>query len=604
MSRALDLILPKLSKVKRSRTGGYVACCPAHDDHSPSLSINVSPEGKLLLYCYVGCSFESICHALDLKPQDLSPPSNQQAQRTRYEIRDTEGNLVSSHVRLDKPEGKQVFWDPPLKTLDLGVKDVPLYRSQDIPRFDPDRWVYLTEGEKCCDLLRNHFGTQVLGTVTGAASQHSAQVFSSLKGLRVALWPDNDAVGMKHMRGAYVLATAAGAKEVVLLNPKELGLRHEGDDAEQWLEMQRATHTHKQLADILERCEFPQLKTPEEGPLPQEAPPTEEPAFVSFASLLPVSLWRLERRATGEEIPIPLPFRHLEPSFGGGLWAGAHYIVGTTGSGKTQIALEMAKSAAMKGYPVLYIALELGELDLVSRLITPAPYRWSETFLGKLPNEAWGGVIGLAGSLRSLPLYFEFGDPRGWPYTRLLQSVEQLRQKHPEGPLLVVLDFLQLVGDESATNPRVRPLEPRARVGNAAYLARQCAKNHGVSVLVLSSTARSNYPQLTASDVPEGLSSDGRVMEPHRFIGTAKESGDVEFSGDTVTAIVRAPLTLDKERYLLVTAKSRYGAPRWAELHFDGSNFMVPEPTMALELALRDKEAAALKGAKGEHYDF
>ncbi len=606
MPTSLGELLSKLTKVRKSRTGGYIACCPAHEDHSPSLSLDVAPDGRLLLYCYVGCSFEAICSALNLQPQDLFPtPTATPNQRIRYEIRDKEGQLVSSHLRLDTPQGKRVFWEPTLKTLGLSVKEVPFYRSQDILRFDPQRWVYLTEGEKCCDLLRNHFGTQALGTVTGAATQHDAQVFASLKGLRVALWLDNDRVGLEHMRRAYPLAVAGGAAEVVMLDPQGLGLTQEGDDAEQWIERQRGARTRKEMTETLERCHFLQLKEVEpKEELPSEARP-ETPNFVSFASLLPVSLWRLERRATGEDKPIPLPFPHLAPSFGGGLWAGAHYFIGATGSGKTQIALEIAKSAATKGYPVLYIALELGELDLVSRLVTPPAHRWSETFLGRLPAGAWGSLLDMANALRPLPLYFEFGDPRGWPYSQLLQSVEQLRHKHPEGPMLVVLDFLQLVGDESLTNPRVRPLEPRARVGNAAYLARQCAKNYGASMLLLSSTARSNYQQLSANDLPEGLEADGRVTEPHRFVGTAKESGDVEFSGDTVTAIVRAPLDFDKERYLLVTAKSRYGAPRWAELHFDGSNFSVPDANATLDTALRAREYSASNRPPGSiEYEF
>ena len=595
MPNSLDKILLKLSKVQRSHTGGFVACCPAHDDHSPSFSIKEEANGKILFYCYAGCSFEAICHALDLTPQDINPASANQPQRTRYEIRDLEGNLVSSHVRRDTPEGKLISWDPPLKPMGLSLREVPFYRSQDIPRFDPNRWVYLTEGEKCCDLLRNNFGTQALGTVTGAASQHDAQVFASLKGLKVVLWPDNDVVGQTHMQKARVLATAAGAAQIVMLNPKEMGLSREGDDAEQWIEHQRATRSHQELAQLLEACQFPKTQALKEAP-PTQAPPEEEPTFVSLESLLPVSLLRLEKRATGEEKPVPLPFPHIAQSFGGGLWAGAHYIVGTTGSGKTQIALEFAKYAAVKGYPALYIALELGEMDLVSRLVTPPPHRWSDTFLGKLPTNAWPDLVSRANSMKTWPLYFEFGDPRGWPYTRLLRSVEQLRQKHPEGPLLVVLDFLQLVGDESLINSRVRPLEPRARVGAAAYMARQCAKNYGVSMLLLSSTARNNYGQLSATELPEGLASDGRVTEPMKFIGTAKESGDVEFSGDTVTAIVKAPFSAEKERYLLVTAKSRYGAPRWAELHFDGSNFSVPEVGNSLEVALRSKELAPKGG--------
>jgi hypothetical protein len=41
------------------------ACCPAHDDHTPSLSITDGSDGRLLLHCFAGCSFRDIHAALD-----------------------------------------------------------------------------------------------------------------------------------------------------------------------------------------------------------------------------------------------------------------------------------------------------------------------------------------------------------------------------------------------------------------------------------------------------------------------------------------------------------------------------------------------------------
>ena len=54
--------------------GGYSCLCPAHDDHSPSLSISLGNDGKLLLKCFVGCSFEDIIQAL--KHKNLLPDSS------------------------------------------------------------------------------------------------------------------------------------------------------------------------------------------------------------------------------------------------------------------------------------------------------------------------------------------------------------------------------------------------------------------------------------------------------------------------------------------------------------------------------------------------
>lgn len=48
--------------------------CPAHDDSSPSLSVSVSEEGRLLVHCFAGCSQISVIDAL--KNLRLWPSSN------------------------------------------------------------------------------------------------------------------------------------------------------------------------------------------------------------------------------------------------------------------------------------------------------------------------------------------------------------------------------------------------------------------------------------------------------------------------------------------------------------------------------------------------
>ena len=44
--------------------GSYgTACCPAHDDRSPSLSIS-ERDGKLLVHCHTGCDQQAVWDAL------------------------------------------------------------------------------------------------------------------------------------------------------------------------------------------------------------------------------------------------------------------------------------------------------------------------------------------------------------------------------------------------------------------------------------------------------------------------------------------------------------------------------------------------------------
>ena len=45
--------------------GSYgIACCPAHEDSNPSLSLAIGQAGRLLAHCKAGCTFPSIIDAL------------------------------------------------------------------------------------------------------------------------------------------------------------------------------------------------------------------------------------------------------------------------------------------------------------------------------------------------------------------------------------------------------------------------------------------------------------------------------------------------------------------------------------------------------------
>jgi len=65
----------------RPAPNGWQACCPAHDDHSPSLSIREGADGRTLLHCHAGCSFEKVVAALALQPRQLFGES-EDARRT------------------------------------------------------------------------------------------------------------------------------------------------------------------------------------------------------------------------------------------------------------------------------------------------------------------------------------------------------------------------------------------------------------------------------------------------------------------------------------------------------------------------------------------
>ena len=69
----LDNLLSHLDKVKRTGPGTYLACCPAHADRSPSLSVRELEDGRILLHCFAGCEAHEVLSAVGLDIHALFP---------------------------------------------------------------------------------------------------------------------------------------------------------------------------------------------------------------------------------------------------------------------------------------------------------------------------------------------------------------------------------------------------------------------------------------------------------------------------------------------------------------------------------------------------
>lgn len=68
-----DDLLSRLHKVKRVGNGVWQACCPAHEDRSPSMRIKECDDGKILLHCFAGCGAADILGAVGLDFDALFP---------------------------------------------------------------------------------------------------------------------------------------------------------------------------------------------------------------------------------------------------------------------------------------------------------------------------------------------------------------------------------------------------------------------------------------------------------------------------------------------------------------------------------------------------
>jgi replicative DNA helicase len=353
----------------------------------------------------------------------------------------------------------------------------------------------------------------------------------------------------------------------------------------------------------------PSAEKPEPESPPKSSPPDgfEEPR--ALGSVLDDALARMERRARGEERPVPLPWSNVAAALGGGLWGGTLVtLVGDTGTGKTQWALQAAIHAAESGVPVCYVAPDSGVDQIVARLVSLKTSRkWSDLYVGRSGREVLEEVRSAhAAPLRDLPFHLVGGGGgRSDPRTR--EIAEWMRHKYPEQrpgerPFLVVLDFVQLLGG-------AREKENLGEMmGRAAYEARQVARERTAAILLVSTTARETRP---GGDETIGIHRDRRQPSslgrgnPGRLVLGGKETGEVERESDTVLVLAQEPWKSKRPagkwtRVWCAVAKNRSGARAWCALRFNGTCFDVdrdfagpveePSSPEDEERALREEE--------------
>jgi hypothetical protein len=76
MSDALHRFLAALRERglnPRETATGWTCNCPSHEDRSPSLSVSVGGDERVLLHCYAGCTPESVVGSLGMTLADLFP---------------------------------------------------------------------------------------------------------------------------------------------------------------------------------------------------------------------------------------------------------------------------------------------------------------------------------------------------------------------------------------------------------------------------------------------------------------------------------------------------------------------------------------------------
>jgi hypothetical protein len=133
---------------------GWVACCPAHEDHKPSLSINQDGD-RVLLKCHANCTQKAVIDAL--REQGLWEPRPVRIdaipRKTFYVYNDEQGKPL--HRTERKPNKKFIQWSYQNGQWipKLGPRTV-LYHLDELTARSSET-LYVAEGEEDVDKIRS-----------------------------------------------------------------------------------------------------------------------------------------------------------------------------------------------------------------------------------------------------------------------------------------------------------------------------------------------------------------------------------------------------------------------------------------------------------------
>lgn len=439
---ALRDIVSKLGDhgIKAVREGSWMARCPGHDDRQASLAVSRGTGGRALLHCHAGCEIEAIISALGLELADLFPEDSEKAAHetlppdrwpvtATYTYEDPTGEPVYRVLRMTSPDsGNKTFrqqryingdWVSGMEGVTRVLYQLP--RLLDAPSTEP---VLIAEGERDIDAL-THLGF-VATTNVGGAGKWLSEYGANLKGRNVVILPDNDPPGEKHAQiVSAALATVAASVKILHLP----GLPPKGD-ASDWL---GSGGTAEQLRAMIARLDA-------------------GAAFMPSAQRLEGE--RADRIALSRHT-LSFGVSFLDDALGGIMRRDLILLGAKTGTGKTQLASNIAMANCAAGRRVHYFALEAEEREIERRMkfqilatayyhhaMAPKRLRFIDWYRGKLDAELAHleprANEELAAMLKNLHTYYRVDTFTSDDFARQLEAIREQTD-------LVILDHFHYV---------------------------------------------------------------------------------------------------------------------------------------------------------------
>lgn len=231
----------------------------------------------------------------------------------------------------------------------------------------------------------------------------------------------------------------------------------------------------------------------------------------SAADLFDGTIMRMEELATAPEgsIPgIPSGFSILDGMTGGWLGGQVIALAARPSVGKTALAMDFARAAAyMGGKSVLFFSLEMGEPELMLRLLAAeARVSLGSLKTGKLTEDERMNLFSVQDRIKSNNLYFDSTANVGISHIRSRAT----RQKaSPAGLDLIIIDYLGLMkvnaGNKQATREN--------QVSELSRAIKLLAKELNIPIILLAQLNRQSESRVDKKPALSDLRESGAIEQ-------------------------------------------------------------------------------------------
>lgn len=227
----------------------------------------------------------------------------------------------------------------------------------------------------------------------------------------------------------------------------------------------------------------------------------------------------------GSYVGVPTGYKDIDDTLGGLQKSDLILLGGRPGSGKTSLGLCIGYNAALAGYKVAVISLEMGMKQLARRMVSMASkVDLQRLRSGWITDAEWSLVIEKAGDLSQLPI--EINDTAGSPVASIRSQIRRLIQQ--QGSVdLVIIDYLGLIAPDEGKESENKVQE----ISKISWGLKKLAKEFDLPVLALAQLSR----QVESRQNKRPILSDLR------------DSGSLEQDADVVMFLYREDYYAEQE---------------------------------------------------------